>query len=245
MPKKATQPPSSKRDLQKVRELHVAGKLDECVARLDPDHVSESMKKVPAGVVRLLTSLLQLKSVDKRVDSLTRDEREPAKALLRSAREHQGVQFVEALLKAAKEDSQLAESIGLKFADQKAEDREKLIENRITQLTHRPILMLQSRRLYAAVDFFRDDEIIFKSDMELDHLIGLAADLLDVAKNCLAFAQINAPKVELNLNAQACQTGIKHIRKSSREIRACFEEGGPKKNTARRKSVRKSPKKAR
>lgn len=244
MPKKAAQPSSSKRDLQKVRELVAAGKLDACIAKLDPDHIKQSMKQVPAGIVRLLTALLRMESVDKAVETLTRDEREPAKALLRSAREHQGVQFIEALTEAAKGDSSLAKSIGLKDLDPRTENLEKRIENRITNVTHRPILMLQSRQVYATVNFFRDDEIIFRSDMELDALIGLARSFLSAATNCLASAQLNAPRVKLNLNAEACQTHIKDIRKLSREIAAHFEEGEPKKKTARRKRIPKSPKKA-
>lgn len=245
MPRKAAQPSSPKGDLQKVRDLFAAGKLDECVARLDPDHVRESMKQVPMGVVRLLSALLQTEGVDKGVESLSQGEREPVKALLRSAREHQGVEFIQALSEVVEGDSQLAESIGLQIRDPKAVNLEKRVENRITRLTHRPVLMLKSRRLYTVVNFFRDEEIIFRSDMELDDLILLARNLLDVATDCLANAQLNVPRVKLNLNAKACQTSIKDIRKFSREIGACLEQRAPKKNTARPKSVRKRPKKAR
>lgn len=207
---------SPEADLAFVRHLYDTGELPKCFEHLDHRDVKKTLQVVPHEILRLLVALLPVPDIDEKLSQLEEPEREPAVAAVQLARQHHGMEFLEAITKAGAEDPSIWKMLGIDVRPQ--EGREEKTENSWTMVEVRPELMLQSRRLYCMVAFWRDKELVFRSDVELDDVFWASRAFLQAAKQTLEALQKNAPGVNARTNLAKCRRELQAIQTLSQEL---------------------------
>lgn len=221
MPKSSQTNVDSEVDLDLVKSLIREKQLDATLAKLDSADILGTIKKVPHGVIRLLTHLLLTTAVDEQVNSLPQGLQKVVSSLLKSARKHDADKFVETMVREAQKDSQIESLLGIDLAASKTNKNEKEagIANTITSLFVAPHLMLQTSRLYCRVGFYRGEKLLFRSDIELAGMISLARSLLESADETLAAVSVAAPGSTANVNVKLCEDTLRSIRSKCVKIK--------------------------
>jgi|GEM_PF-3009638 len=220
---KHTDEVTSMGDIKKVVELQKQGKLVDLVAKLNPEDIRGTLNEVPAEVVRLTVALLSATDVDRALREYSGDRRRTLGVLLQSSRKYKGEEFVKALIK--EWDDDIRERLGgVDIASGDRATRADKTENPWTSLEIRPELMLRTSKLYCMVAFFRDEELLFRSDIEIDDLLWTARAFLQAANQTLVYANRNASGTKVNIDLPRCQGQLKEIRRLVREIPPSLRE---------------------
>ena len=219
MPTKPSNPViSSEKDIETVKDLIAKKQLDSTVAKLDPDDVRHSIRAVPNAVIRLLVVILHGPQAEKQIGTLKSDQRDPLLKLLEAAKKHQGQEFVNAFLAAAKDDEKILTRLGFKTTDVLPLTlAEAKAYNTVSRVTGSPMMMLQSSRLYAEIAFLQlgeqGERLLFRSTMELDEVLAISGELLGIASASTQLVQKKAASAKPNLAIRRCTELLKEIRK--------------------------------
>jgi hypothetical protein len=210
---------SQERDLEKVRTLLRRGTLDETLAMLDPSDVKATLAVVPVEIARLVSALLsQGDQINQQVATLKPEERQPIRALIRSARKHRGAEFAEAFATLVKEDKDFGRLVGMQPEKPSAAWDQK-IDNLITGLGVYPHMMLKSRRVYLEVGFMQDDNLLFRTNLEIDDLLKVVQSLLNGAEITIEYLQKIGPDLRPQLYRERIDDSLKAISKQMRGLR--------------------------
>ena len=215
-------------DMQDARGLLRKGKLGAVFENLDAKDIPGSLRHSSLAVIRLLMGLLSVSDIEKKVKQVDPEQREVAEALLKCAKEHDVGSFFNALGPAVMTDKQVRDLLGvditavpktLGYIDAKT-------FNTITGISHTPQLMLKSSRLYVQLGFLQGDEVLFRSQLELDELLLWASDHMDAAKEALTLLKQKAPIASPKLETERCTRYLLKIRQALRELPRLIAEFG-------------------
>ncbi len=224
-------------DIKKAVELQKQGKLADLVAKLNPEDVRGTLNEVPAEVVRLTAALLSATDVDGALREYSGAGRRTLDALLQSSRKYKGEEFIKALIK--EWDDDIRERLGgVDIVSRDRATKADKTENAWTSLEIRPELMLRTSRLYCMVAFFRDEDLLFRSDIEIDDLLWTARAFLQAANQTLVYANRNASGTKVHINLARCQGQLKEIRRLVREIPPSLTEITPQDAYRRSQALR-------
>jgi hypothetical protein len=217
--------PSMQDDLRVVKRLVEQDKLDDVMRKLDAKDIPGSLRKVPVEVVRLAMTLLSVSDVDKKIEDVDPEQQVPAKALLASARGNKIEPFIARLRKSITGDAKVRQALGLDITaiPKLQEATEAKINNTINRVLVTPQLMLKSTRVYMEVAFFRNDQVLLRTEMELDDILSLGASLLGAVQECLKLLSKNAPGVSPKIEVERCEYHLGALRKSIRKLPALLK----------------------
>jgi len=212
--------PSVNDDLRVVKRLSAQGKLDGLMQQLDAKDIPGSLRRVPVEVVRLAMVLLSVSDVEKKIEDVDSGQRGPAKDLLASARENKIEPFIEQLKRAATGDYKVRQALGLDItAFPKTQGAiEAKINNTINRVGFTSQLMLKSSRVYIEVAFLQEDEVLLRTEMELDGILMLGSSLLGAVHDCLEMLSKNAPGVSPQIEFERCEHYLGELRKNIRKV---------------------------
>jgi hypothetical protein len=210
-------------DLEDLKKVIQAGKLESAIAKLDPDDISRSLREVPHPVIRLLIVCLGVPNAGQQIATLKPEQRDPLLTLIETSKKTKAVEFTKRLLVAAKEDPQLLKRLGLHMSDvMPIHPTEALAYNTITDVRSAPFMMLLSSRLYAQVVFLQQEKVLFTSTMELDELLQVALHLITAANCSAGEAQRLLASVTPTIAAMRCEQLMVAIDKQTKELRAAL-----------------------
>ena len=229
-------------DFKKVKSLHGKGKLEDSFADVDPANVLKSLQKIPVGPLRMMIALRATADAEGKIAQLNPDQREPAKALLEIAKKDHVLKFLNAVVNSAVDQEDVRKALGidaLSLPKQYVPTEVKL-DATITKTTQTPQLMLNSLRLYVEMGFMQGDELLFRSDMELDDILWMAHGFLAGVEETLKLAKKKIPGVTPNLEFDRCQAHMKNIRSVAGKLSVLLKEFAPKKTSKRSSRAKKA-----
>jgi len=240
MSKKKTTESLSATDFKKVKSLAESGKLDGVISKLDPTDVPGTVKRVPKEVIRFMSHVLvNVKDVDTRIKTLKAEERIPIEILLESAKRYKGEEFARAFLEEAGRDENLRRKFDYALAKTVGPTEAK-IDNAISEVYVVPHLMLKSKRLYTEVSFLQNDEVLLRSNAEVEDLLLILCSLMDAISDCVEYFEQNVKGVKPNINLEACLAHLDELGQRGRRARSALirVSASPKKRKARGKSAK-------
>lgn len=227
-------------DLKEVEKLLSQGRLDEVLGALDPQDVAGTIKRVPAAAVRLLASLLTIPDVDKKIEGLDPGQRKLAVQLLESAKRHKGKEFADALTRELPQNEEVRDQLGITLRPPEEREQEGRIENAWNVVEVRPQLMLDSGRVYCMIAFWRDKELVFRSDVELHSVFWAARAFVQAARQALNVLSKHSYAEGARVDSKKCIEELETISKLSDEATALLKNLTPKnQHTATTKRRRK------
>lgn len=221
-----TKTPSIADDLKKAEKAIRLGKLDAYMEKLDSNDVLGSLQRVPKEITRLLLALLSISDIESKLEDVEASQRKPVQALLDSARKHDIARFVEKLRRILGEDSKARKALGLDITaiPKETDATAAKIDNTISRVVATPQFMLKSRRVYAEVAFLQDEELLLRSELELDDLLGMAAQLVQIAGSTLTCLKDSMGKASPNIHHDRCEHHMGNLRKTMRRVSSLLSE---------------------
>lgn len=226
---------SMETDFKKVQSLYKKGELEESFAKVDSNNVLKSLETVPLGPLRMMIALLSEAKVDEKIDRLGPDQSKPARALLEVAKKGHVRDFLNAMTRAVGKQRDVRKALGIGILSiQKTYDSvEAKIDSTVTDVVHTPLLVLSSLQLYVEMAFMQGDKLLFRSDMEIDDVLGLARKLLSAVESALRLTKEKSPGVEPKLEFDRCQAHMKNVRGVMGKLSSLLKEFEPKKKSKR------------
>jgi len=226
-------------DLQKVKDYIESGKLEAVISKLDPSNVNKSLDIIPIEIIRILTVLFQSERNEEQAKILKPEDRKPLEELISVADKHKGREFVKHLISTLSDEPSIFERLNFPIDKFPVSPGEGKVANTITEIVCMPLMMLKTSRLYAEIGFFQGEELLFRSTMELDKILGISSDLLSSAKAILDYTSENARSTEPKINIKQCEIHIKALKEKMRLVSSNMANfTKPKKPSVKRKQKR-------
>jgi hypothetical protein len=215
-------------DFAFTRNIIHKGKLDECLLKLDAKNIEASLAGVPFEIIRLVVTLASKELSESDIKNLGREKQVPAKRLLVALRQQQNVrEFVGALVEKASSDPSIEDRLGIRFAKGTV-DKQEILTNDVTSISGTPQLVLKSRRLYCEIGFWRGDELLFRSDFEIESLIWAGKSMLNQASMALKHLMENAGSIKPEIDIEACKRELKNLAACCSRVKASLSRIGTK-----------------
>jgi hypothetical protein len=211
MAKKKETVPNISDDFNKLKSLLDEGRLESTLAKLDPEDLERSIKRVPKELIRLMVYLLfEVKDVDDKVRVLKPEQRIPIASLLDLARKDKGLEFSQVLLERIGIDEKIAKDIGFVFRKHKDPIEIKAC-NSISHVRTSSELNLKQKRLYTELFFMQGEDVLLKSNAEIDEVLGIVSQILNGAVCTLDLFKKNTKGVNPQIYSDSCREYLKKI----------------------------------
>ncbi len=239
---KKIESPTVATDLNKVKLLVERGKLEKIISELDVKDIEGTIKKVPKEVLRLMIHLFYfVKNVDEKVKALEPSQRIPLESLLETARKHQGEEFSKKLIQLMAKDGKIELEMAVKIP--------KIIDPIMGKIDHvvndtiiTPQVFLSNHRVFVETVFMQNDEILFRTNAELDDFLRLINNLMIGATRTFALLQKNMNSIKPNIRISDCQLLVKAMNENAKHINNTLNEiigySGPQRKKVKSVSVK-------